>query len=196
MRGKIDLLHGRVNTATSPFTSNTRPILRLGTMKRPTDSSDARMTTEHMGSHYGRLAIMTALSFVAMYVLMYAMVDRLENVHMNLNQVYMAGLMAVSMVIIEVAIMSRMYRDKRLNAAIILASFVALAGFWVMIRRQTAISDRQFLRSMIPHHAGALLMCANAPIRDAEIKRLCESILASQQSEIDQMTAKLTELAN
>ena len=45
-------------------------------------------------NHYGRLLVMTAISFIAMYVLMYAMVDRFANVFVNLNQVYMAGLMA------------------------------------------------------------------------------------------------------
>jgi uncharacterized protein (DUF305 family) len=147
-------------------------------------------------SHYRRLLVMTVLSFVAMYVLMYAMVNTFANVYMNLNQVYMAGVMAASMVIIEVALMSGMYHNKRLNGAIIVASVIALAGFWLMIRQQTAISDRQFLRSMIPHHAGALLMCSKAPIRDAQIKTLCEGILASQQSEIDQMRAMLKRPAN
>jgi uncharacterized protein (DUF305 family) len=47
---------------------------------------------------------------------------------------------------------------------------------------------------MIPHHAGAILMCEQAPIQDAEIKTLCQSIIASQQDEIDQMKAKLQEL--
>jgi uncharacterized protein (DUF305 family) len=141
-------------------------------------------------SHYRHLLVMTVISFVAMYVLMYAMVNTFENVHMNVNQFYMAGLMAASMVIIEVAIMMAMYHDKRLNVAIILAGCIALAGFWVMIRQQTAVSDRQFLRSMIPHHAGAILMCRKAAIRDAEIKSLCENIVSGQQSEIDQMTAK------
>lgn len=54
-------------------------------------------------NHYGRLGIMIALSFVAMYVLMYAMVNSLDNVVMNFNQVYMAGLMAAPMVLIEPA---------------------------------------------------------------------------------------------
>ena len=54
--------------------------------------------SEHMRrSHYRRLLVMTALSFVAMYVLMYAMVDRFDNVYSNFNQVYMAGLMTASM---------------------------------------------------------------------------------------------------
>ena len=37
--------------------------------------------------------MMTVLSFIAMYALMYAMVDSFESVYANLNQVYMAGLM-------------------------------------------------------------------------------------------------------
>ena len=37
-------------------------------------------------------------------------------------------------------------------------SLVALAVLWILIRQQAAITDRQFLRSMIPHHAGAILM--------------------------------------
>jgi hypothetical protein len=36
-------------------------------------------------SHYGRLAVMTALSFIAMYALMYAMVNAMANVYMNLS---------------------------------------------------------------------------------------------------------------
>jgi uncharacterized protein (DUF305 family) len=126
-----------------------------------------------------------------MYVLMYAMVNTLDNVFMSFNQIYMAGLMAAPMVLIEIGVMRGMYRDKRMNAIASGAAVVALIVFFLFIRRQTAIGDRQFLRSMIPHHAGAILMCNRAPIRDAEIKRLCQNILSSQQSEIDQMKAML-----
>jgi hypothetical protein len=41
--------------------------------------------------HYVHLAIMTALSFITIYILMYAMVNRFANVYSNLNQFYMAG---------------------------------------------------------------------------------------------------------
>lgn len=67
---------------------------------------------------------------------------------------------------------------------------------FVAIRKQAAVSDRRFLRSMIPHHAGAILMCNEAPIHDPEIRRLCDSIITGQQSEIDQMKAKLRQLQN
>lgn len=66
-------------------------------------------------AHYSRLALMALVSFVAMYILMYAMVDRLENVHHNINQVYMAGLMAAAMVPIELALMSAIYPERRKN---------------------------------------------------------------------------------
>ena len=59
------------------------------------------------GSQYGRLVIMTVVSFIAMYWLMYAMVDRVENVYMSLNQVYMAALMTAPMVLIELALMTK-----------------------------------------------------------------------------------------
>lgn len=54
---------------------------------------------------------------------------------------------------------------------------------------------RLFLRSMIPHHSGAILMCAKAPLRDAEIQRLCKTIIAGQADEIRQMKDKLAALS-
>lgn len=64
--------------------------------------------------------------------------------------------------------------------------------FWLLIRSQAAISDRQFLRSMIPHHAGAILMCEQASIRDADIRRFCQDIVSGQQAEINQMKGSVS----
>jgi hypothetical protein len=145
-------------------------------------------------SHYKHLLIMTILSFIAMYVLMYSMVNVIANVHHNLNQFYMAGLMAAPMVIIELIVMRAMYHDKKRNVVIGAAGTLALVAFFLFIRGQTGISDRQFLRSMIPHHAGAILMCQQASLTDADIRQLCQGIVSSQQAEIDQMKAKLRQL--
>lgn len=144
--------------------------------------------------HYVYLAVMTVLMFIAMYVLMYAMVNRFENVFPNVNQFYMAGLMTAPMVLIELAIMRAMYENRATNVAIVVISLVALVGFWVGIRQQIAVADAQFLKSMIPHHAGAILMCEQASIRDSEIKSLCSEIIRSQQSEIAQMKKILSRL--
>ena len=101
--------------------------------------------------HSGRSMLVTALSFVAMFILMYAMVDRFANVYANLNQVYMVGLMAAPMVLIEMALMRNMYTNLRLNGAIILVTLGVMTLCWVFIRQQTAISDNQFVRSMPPN---------------------------------------------
>jgi uncharacterized protein (DUF305 family) len=125
---------------------------------------------------------------------MYAMVNIIGNVYNNFNEFYMAGLMTAPMVLIELIVMKAMYQDKRRNALIITASVIALIGFFILIRQQAAISDKQFLRSMIPHHASAILMCEHASLDDPEIKELCKNIISSQQAEINQMKAKLLEL--
>lgn len=149
---------------------------------------------EQHHSHYLHLGIMAVLSFIAMYVLMYSMVDSAANVYPNFNQLYMAALMAAPMVLIELLVMKGMYKNRKYNAAIIMGSLLVTVMAFLFIRQQTVISDEQFLKSMIPHHAAAVLMCEKAPIKDAEIKQLCENILLSQQAEIDQMKKKLGDI--
>jgi uncharacterized protein (DUF305 family) len=146
--------------------------------------------------HYRHLFIMTIFSFASMYVLMYAMVNALDNVYSSLNQLYMAGLMTAPMVVIELSVMRGMYHDMRRNAVILAGCVIASMAFFSVIREQAGISDRQFLRSMIPHHAGAILMCEESPIQDSELAALCKTIIASQQAEINQMKAKLRTLEN
>jgi uncharacterized protein (DUF305 family) len=138
-------------------------------------------------NHYGKLGIMVLLSFVAMYVLMYTMVNTLGNVIPSFNQFYMAGLMTAPMVVIEVLLMGMMYKKKKINALIVGASVLLGVLFFVFIRQQTLIGDEQFLKSMIPHHSGAILMCEKAKLEDPEIKTLCQNIIQGQQEEIDQM---------
>lgn len=147
-----------------------------------------------MQDHYGRFLIMIALHFIAMYIFMYAMVNVFDNVFNSLNQVYMAALMTASMVLIELPLMSSMYKSKKLNMIILAVGAIVLIGSWFGIRQQAAIGDRQFLRSMIPHHAGAILMCQQASIQDQEIRTLCNNIISGQQAEIDQMKTMLSRL--
>ena len=145
---------------------------------------------------YINLLFMVILSFIAMYILMYVMVDTFANVYPNLNQLYMAGVMTVPMLLIEIFLMRSMYHNKKVNTFIIifsLAIFILLIGF---IRNQTAISDKEFLKSMIPHHAAAILMCEQNQLQDPEIKQLCKTIETTQQSEIDWMKTKLKSLEN
>ncbi|MCS5712787.1 DUF305 domain-containing protein [Candidatus Berkiella aquae] len=140
---------------------------------------------------YKILAIMTLLHFMIMYALMYSMVNIMGNVYLNLNQAYMTGLMTVPMVFLELLLMRAMYPSSKLNSLIIISSILLVIFLWLFIRNQTIIYDKQFLRSMIPHHAGAILMCEQAPIKDPEIQKLCKDIIEGQQKEIDMMKRKL-----
>lgn len=161
--------------------------------KEPMRMEEKTVKMDHGVKQYRLLLIMTVLSFVSMYGLMYAMVNSRDNVFASFNQVYMAALMTAPMVVMEVLIMKSMYGNQRWNAAIVaLAGIGAIASF-CLIRQQAGISDRQFLRSMIPHHAGAILMCEKASLNDARIKELCSNILANQRAEIAQMKLLLND---
>lgn len=149
--------------------------------------------SETRSSHtaYWRLGAMVAISFVVMYVLMYAMVNSFSNVYNNFNQVYMAGLMSAPMALIELALMRSMYANRQINSVVIAASVMVAVVFYILIRQQVGITRDQFLRSMIPHHAGAILMCQQGPTKEPEVQELCQSIIKSQEREIRQMKALL-----
>jgi FlaA1/EpsC-like NDP-sugar epimerase len=170
------------------ITMNTRS---LGAMEKHTHETHREHAHQN---HYPRLAIMAVLSFIAMFILMYAMVDVFANVLSNLNQAYMAGLMVSPMIVIELLVMRTMYQNRKLNALLIVGSIVAGVLCFAAIRQQTLITDVQFVRSMIPHHAGAILMCNESAIQDPEIKKLCDEIRESQTREIAQMKAILQRL--
>lgn len=135
-----------------------------------------------------RLAIMTALGFIAMYILMYMMIDSFRDFYPNVNQIYMAGMMTAAMVIIELLVMGPMYGNSKIKYALIGVSALALILFIAFTRYQTGISESDFLRSMIPHHSGAILMCSeNENLTDPEVLNLCGEIIKSQEAEINQM---------
>lgn len=157
--------------------------------------SNMKTTTNLKMGHYTRFGIMMAASFIAMYFLMYSMVDVLPNVYNSINQVYMVGLMVAPMAIIELLLMKTMYTDKKKNVAILTTSVLALGFFYAGVRNQIGVGDQQFVRSMIPHHSGAILMCNEAGIQDPELKSLCGQIVKSQQQEIDQMKEILARLS-
>lgn len=143
---------------------------------------------------YARLLGMAALSFIAMYFLMYAMVNSVGDVFNNVNQVYMAALMAPPMVLIELALMRPTYRHRQWNLAIVIVSAVVMVIAFLGIRLQIGVGDTQLVRSMIPHHSGALLMCREAALEDPQLRELCTRIIGSQQSEIDEMNTILSRL--
>lgn len=144
-----------------------------------------------MKKPYASLALQTIASGIVMYLVMFVMIDSLGSFYNNLNMFYMTLMMVAPMVVLMVLAMRHMFPSRTANMALLAVSAVAFLGSFALIRTQTTIGDTQFLRSMIPHHSGAILMCREAKLSDPEILALCERIKQSQAAEIDQMKAIL-----
>jgi uncharacterized protein (DUF305 family) len=140
-----------------------------------------------MKNPYASLALQTVVSAIAMYLVMFVMIDNLGSFYNNLNMVYMTLMMVAPMVVLMILAMRHMFPSKIANTVLLAGSVAIFLGSFALIRTQTTIGDRAFLRSMIPHHSGAILMCREASLKDPEILALCDRIIESQHQEIDQM---------
>ncbi len=141
--------------------------------------------------HYGRLLIELAIDFVIMYLVMYTMIRSLDHFYLNINNVWMTLMMVTPMALVMLVAMRSMFPSRTRNLLVVASAVIVFGvSYWGM-RTQAAVGDEQFLRSMIPHHSGAILMCQEASISDPEIKALCREIVDSQQREIEQMKAIL-----
>ena len=147
-----------------------------------------KMSGAPMGkSNYRMFALNMAVSLVIMYFVMFTMIYSLGEFYNNLNMVYMALMMAAPMGVLMLLMMKSMFNNARINTLLYAAFGVVFILAYFGVRSQALIGDDQFLRSMIPHHSGAILMCEQASIRDPQIKSLCANIIISQKQEIGQM---------
>lgn len=144
-----------------------------------------------MKNAYASLAVQTIVSGIIMYLVMFVMIDSLDSFFNNLNMLYMTLMMVAPMVVLMIVAMWHMFPSKAANVALLVGSLVIFAGSFALIRTQTTIGDTAFLRSMIPHHSGAILMCREASLSDPQVVRLCGEIKESQRREIDEMKAIL-----
>lgn len=141
---------------------------------------------------YGHLALETAISAIIMYLVMFVMIDNTGSFYNNVNMFYMTLMMVAPMVVIMlVGSMRSMFPNKNLNYILVGGLAVVFFLSWALIRWQYPIGNTQFLRSMIPHHSGAILMCQESDLTDPEIIKLCDGIIKGQKQEIDEMKAIL-----
>ena len=160
-------------------------------------SGHGGMSREMIRRHYMMLAVNLILSAVVMYLAMFTMIWTFADFFNNLNTLYMALIMWAPMGVLMLITMASMYADKRLNLILYAAFALVLVLSFLAMRYQSLVGDRQFVRAMIPHHSGAILMCNRASIRDAEIRDICfkpNGIVESQEREIKQMNAILKRL--
>ena len=148
-----------------------------------------QMNPKMMRKNYLMFGLNMILSTIIMYLVMFEMIRGSGEFVQNINFFYMALTMAMPMGVLMLLMMGSMYADKGLNIILYISLGTIFLLAFLAVRTQALVGDRQFLRSMIPHHSGA--MCTKASVRDPEIKQLCfgpNGIVASQAREIDQMT--------
>ena len=147
-----------------------------------------------MENTYRRFFLMLVISFIIMYAVMFLNVDRSDHIYLSLTRLYMSLLMASPMALLMLVIMKKMYANRKKNVLIIVCSTAVFCLSLFFLRNQSFISDKQYMKAMIPHHSSALMTSKNADIRDPEVKKLSESIIESQEKEINQMKEMLKRL--
>lgn len=145
--------------------------------------------------NYKKFALMLLCSFILMYFVMYLNMNNINDYYTSLTRIYMTILMVSPMAVLMLITMPKMYDNKKINKIILLLSVLFFAGFLTALRQQAAVNDSQYLRAMIPHHSSAIMTSKNANIRDPEVRKLADSIIASQQREINEMNSILQRLS-
>lgn len=152
------------------------------------------MRGNDVGMSYGRFAAMIAASTVVMYGLMYLNTYEPDHVFYSQTRLWMAIVMGATMAVLMLAFMWSMYRNTRVNVAIVVGSVLAFAIALWLVRSQQTVSDVTYMKAMIPHHSIAVMTSERAHIRDPRVRQLADGIIQSQLREIDEMKQLIGEL--
>jgi len=128
-------------------------------------------------------------SFIVQYFLMPPiMINKLTFITNNIGKAYLATIMALFMVLIEVVMHDHQYHVLSLNWYAIL--FALLAMFTFLYRKQVAINDKQYLEGMIEHHSMAVFMSEEILKKtdNYDIAKLAKNIIQTQNDELQVMT--------
>jgi hypothetical protein len=113
---------------------------------------------------------------------MYIWVDKVDDIRITLNDIYMISLMTGWMLL---------FMNIGNNLWISLISIIIILISLLGIRKQLGINKKMFFRGMIPHHSMAIhmsneLLKKNNMLTEDE-RRLINSIIITQEKEIELM---------
>lgn len=143
---------------------------------------------------YAKFGVMIATSTVVMLGLMYLTTYQLDHVFFSETRTYMALVMGATMTVIMLLFMLGMYKDWRVNAAILVGSVLVFGVSLWLVRSQATVEDVSWMKAMIPHHSIAILTSERANIADPRVRKLADEIIAAQKREIDEMKALIADI--
>ena len=134
------------------------------------------------------MVVMFVGSFLIQYFLMSPiMVNSRTDITNNIGKAYMAVIMSLFMILLEIMMHDHQYNVFSLNFYV--GIFVALAIFIYLYRKQVAINDKQYLEGMIEHHSMALLTSEEILLKtdNYNVAKLAKNIIQTQTEEIRTM---------
>lgn len=134
------------------------------------------------------MIVMFIGSFIVQYFLMPPiMVSNTMYITNNIGKAYLATIMGISMIILEIMMRDHQYNVLSVNWYAIL--FGVLAMFVYLYRKQVAINDKQYLEGMIEHHSMALFTSEEILKKtdNYDVSKLAKNIMSQQTDELRTM---------
>ena len=128
-------------------------------------------------------------SFIVQYFIMPPiMVNKIYYITNNIGKAYLATIMGLFMVLIEVIMHDHQYNVLSINWYTILLALLVL--FTYLYRKQIAINDKQYLEGMIEHHSMAVFQSEEILKKtdNYDIAKLAKNIIQTQNDELRSMT--------
>merc|ERR1712137_959543 len=117
-----------------------------------------------------------------------------EHVRWSETRFYMAFIMGAAMAVVMLSFMLNMYKDSRINFGIFIgAAVVFVLALW-LVRSQSTVDDRSYMKAMIPHHSIAIMTSERAGIEDVRVRELADEIITAQRREIKEMKWLLNDI--
>lgn len=143
------------------------------------------------------ILVMFVGSFLIQYFLMPPiMVNNRLYITNNIGKAYLATIMGLFMIFLEVMMHDHQYKVFSYNYYIILIALSAL--FVYLYRAQVAIYDKQYLEGMIEHHSMGIFTSEQILKKtdSYDVAKIAKNIIQQQEDEIREMKAILQKKYN
>ena len=152
------------------------------------EKSHSSHSKQNMQGSYAKFFAMIGTSIVVMFFLMYLhSYQILDHAWFSETRAYMALIMGAAMMVVMLAYMLNMYKNKKANIAIFLSAIVLFGSSLWLVRSQITVNDVDWMEGMIPHHSIAILTSERAQIDDVRVQELATEIIEAQRREISEM---------
>lgn len=145
-------------------------------------------------NNYAKFSAMIATATVIMFGLMYLNTYQSDHLFFSETRAYTALFMGAAMAVIMIAFMLNMYTNQQKNIGILIVSALVFSLSLWLVRSQATVEDVSWMKAMIPHHSIAILTSERARISDPRVRKLADSIIEAQRSEIAEMKMLIKDL--